>query len=52
MKAIVGVWKNDPCKIPQLYEFKSWGDALEFYKQEHENFTIMYHFIMPGVLPF
>lgn len=52
MKAIVGVWKNDPCKIPQLYEFKSWGEALEFYKQEHKNFTIMYHFIIPEVLPF
>ena len=36
----------------QLYEFKSWGEALEFYKQEHKNFTIMYHFIMPEVLPF
>jgi hypothetical protein len=41
MKAIVGVWRSDPCKIPQLYEFKSWGEALAFCK--HENFTIMYH---------
>lgn len=43
MKAIVGVWKSDPCKIPQLYEFNSWGAALAFCKHECENFTIMYH---------
>lgn len=52
MKALVGVWKSDPCRIPQLYEFKCWGDALAFFKQEHKNFTIMYHFTMPEELPF
>lgn len=52
MKAIVGIWKADPCKLSQLYEFKSWGEALAFYKQERKNFTIMYHFVMPSVLPF
>lgn len=36
----------------QLYEFNSWGEALEFYKKEHEHFTIKYHFTMPEVLPF
>lgn len=52
MKAIVGIWKNDPCRIPQLYEFNSWGDALDFYKTNHKYFGIMYHFVIPEVLPF
>lgn len=52
MKAIVGIWKNDPCKLLQLYEFTSWGDALHFFKQNHKHFEIMYHFEIPEVLPF
>lgn len=43
MKAIVGIWKDDPCKNFQMYEFKSWGDALCFCKQQENNFQIMYH---------
>ena len=45
MKAIVGVWKDDLSSIPQLYEFKSWGEVLDFYKQQRKNFTILYHFV-------
>lgn len=43
MKAIVGVWKNDPCKNLQMYEFKTWKEALYFCKQQMDNFQIMYH---------
>lgn len=24
---IVGIWKADPCKMPQGYEFGTWGEA-------------------------
>lgn len=39
-------------KFRNYMSSKVGGEALEFYKQEHKNFTIMYHFIMPEVLPF
>lgn len=45
MKAVVGVWKDDPCKNLQLYEFKNWGEVLSFYKQQRKNFLIMYHMV-------
>ena len=49
---IVGIWKNDPCKVPQGYEFNTWGEALDFYKRNRKEFAIWYHFLMPDVLPF
>lgn len=49
---IVGIWKADPCKMPQGYEFGTWGEALDFYKRNRKDFTIWYHFLMPDVLPF
>ena len=49
---IVGVWKSDPCKMPQGGEFDTWGEALDFYKRNRKDFTILYHFLMPDVLPF
>lgn len=49
---IVGIWKNDPCKVPQGYEFNTWGEALDFYKRNRKEFTIWYHFLMPDILPF
>lgn len=49
---IVGIWKADPCKMPQWYEFGTWGEALDFYKCNRKDFTIWYHFLMPDVLPF
>lgn len=52
MKAIVGIWKNDPLKLPQLYEFRNWGEALDFFKRNRKHFTIMYHFVIPDVFPF
>ena len=38
MKAIIGFWKDDPCKNMQMYEFKSWSEALCFCKQQINNF--------------
>lgn len=43
MKAIVGVWKDDPRQVPQLYEFRTWAEALEFVKQERDTFKLWYH---------
>lgn len=28
MKTIVGIWKADPCKMPQGYEFGTWAKAI------------------------
>lgn len=52
MKTIVGIWKADPCKMPQGCEFGTWCEALDFYKRNRKDFTIWYHFLMPDVLPF
>ena len=49
---IVGIWKSDPCELIQGYEFNTWGEALDFFKINRKDFMIMYHFIMPEVLPF
>lgn len=49
---IVGIWKADPCKLPQGYEFNTRGEALDFYKRNRKNFKIWYHFLMPDALPF
>ena len=27
IKAVVGIWKDDPNQIPQLYEFNTWSFA-------------------------
>lgn len=48
MKTIVGIWKADPCKMPQGYEFGTWGEALDFYKRNRKDFTIWYHFFDAG----
>lgn len=45
MKAVVGVWNDDPCKNLQVYEFKTWSEALRFCKLQKDNFKIMYHMV-------
>ena len=45
--AIVGIWKDDISRTPQLYEFSSWGEALEFYKKDRKYFELMYHCTIP-----
>ena len=49
---IVGIWRADPCKLPQGYEFNTWGEALDFYKRNRKDFKIWYHFLMPDAIPF
>ena len=50
--AILGVWKNDILDIPQVYEFSSWKEALDFYKSNCKHFIVMENFQFPEVLPF
>ena len=41
---VVGIWMNDLCEVPQMYEFNTWGEALDFCKRNRKSFRIWYHF--------
>ena len=40
---IVGIWRDDPHKVMQSYEFGSWADALEFCRRNRGTFSLRYH---------
>ena len=49
---VVGIWRDDSRKIPQGYEFRTWGEALDFCKRNRKTFKIWSHGLLPAVLPF
>lgn len=49
---VVGIWREDPRKTPQGYEFQTWGEALDFCKRNRKAFEIWSHGLLPAVLPF
>lgn len=40
---IVGIWRDDPQKVMQAYEFDSWAAALDFCRRNRKDFSLRYH---------
>lgn len=47
---IVGIWRDDPGKVMQCYEFGSWADALEFCRRNRDAFSLRYHVVWQGAV--
>ena len=48
---IVGIWRDDPQKVMQAYEFASWAAALDFCRRNRKDFAVQYHVMLPVTLP-